>query len=95
MKELMIEVFKGDEELSVKEGVSGKTGKPYKMISQTGYAHLDGKFPVKMKIKVQDGQPAYPVGKYYLSMLSLDVNGFDELTLGRDMFLIPADVKAL
>lgn len=91
-KALIIEIFKENEVLDIKEGISQKTQKPYKMISQVGYAHTGDKFPVQMKIKMQDGQPFYPAGKYELSPRSLTVSPYGDLEVGREMFLIPCAV---
>lgn len=88
-KVLVIEVFKENEGLDIKEGISAKNGKPWKMITQVGYAHTGGKFPVEMKIKIQDGSPAYTAGKYYLAPTSLNVNPYGDLEVGREMLLMP------
>lgn len=87
--ELVIEIFKENECLDIREGVSQKTGKPYKMINQVGYAHVGGKFPKEMKIKMQDGQPHWTAGKYTLSLDCLEVSPYGDLQIGREMRLIP------
>lgn len=92
--ELIIEVFPENETLDVREGVSTKTGKPWKMITQIGYAHVGGKFPKEMKIKIQDGQPAWKAGKYVLAMNSLEVSPYGDLEVGREMLLLPYESKA-
>lgn len=87
--DLIIEIFKENEALDIREGISQKNGKPWKMITQIGYAHTGGKFPVEMKVKLQDGQPAYTAGKYILSINSLEVNPYGDLQVGREMILLP------
>ncbi|MCG9753433.1 G5P family DNA-binding protein [Vibrio brasiliensis] len=93
--ELVIEVFKENECLDVREGVSQKTGKPWKMITQVGYAHTGGKYPVEFKIRIQDGQPFWPAGKYVLSMNSLVVGPHGDLEVGREMILLPMDSSSV
>lgn len=88
-KALIIEVFKENESLDIREGISPKTQKPWKMITQIGYAHTGDKFPIQMKIKMQDGQPFYVAGKYDLSPTSLTVNPYGDLEVGREMILTP------
>lgn len=87
--ELIIEVFKENEVLDVREGISTKSGKPWKMITQVGYAHTGGKYPVEFKIRMQDGQPFWPAGKYVLAFNSLVVGPHGDLEVGREMLLLP------
>lgn len=87
--DLIIEIFKENESLDVREGE--KNGKPWKQISQIGYAHLGGKFPLECKVKIQDGQPAYTAGKYRLSVNSFTVGRYGDIELGREMILLPLD----
>lgn len=89
MNVLLIEVFKENESLDIREGISPKTQKPWKMITQIGYAHTGDKFPIQMKIKMQDGQPIYQAGMYELGKTSLSVNPYGDLEIGREMILIP------
>ncbi|MEZ8195651.1 single-stranded DNA-binding protein [Vibrio cortegadensis] len=88
--ELLIEVFKENECLDVREGVTVK-GKPWKMITQIGYAHTGCKFPIEFKIKMSEGQPVWPAGKYHLSVNSLVVGMHGDIEVGREMFLIPVN----
>lgn len=89
--ELLIEIFKENEVIDVFEGISQKNGKPFRMLSQIGYAHVGGKFPKEFKIRLQDGQPYWPAGKYLLGMNSLVVGMRGDLEIGREMFLIPVN----
>lgn len=93
--ELLIEIFKENETLDIREGVSQKNGRPYKMITQVGYAHVGGKFPKEFKIKMQDGQPAWPAGKYTLSVNSLVISPYGDLEVGREMLLLPVDSSSI
>lgn len=88
---IMIEIFKDNEVLDVREGVSPKTNKPWKQITQIGYAHLGAKFPLQCKIRIQDGQPPYTAGKYRLAVNSFTVGQFGDIELGREMILLPLD----
>ncbi|WP_049544675.1 single-stranded DNA-binding protein [Vibrio nigripulchritudo] len=89
---LVVEIFAENESLDVREGVNDK-GKPWKMITQIGYAYTGGKFPVEMKIKLSEGTPAYKAGKYYLAPSSFVVSAFGDLGIGRETLLLPYDGK--
>ncbi len=89
--ELIIEVFKENEVVDVFEGISAKNNKPFRMLTQVGYAHTGGKYPVEFKIKMQEGQPAWPAGKYRLAVSSLVVGMRGDLEIGREMLLLPVD----
>ena len=93
MSKLIVEIFKENECLDVREGTSVKTGKPWKQISQIGYAHLGGKFPVETAIPMQDGQSFYKAGKYQVHYSSFKVGDFNKLEFGRDIILVPLDGK--
>lgn len=93
MNQLIIEIFPENETLDIREGISAKTNKPYKMVTQIGYAHVGGKFPKEFKIKMQDGQPPYKAGKYVLGVNSLVVSPYGDLDVGREMFLLPYSDK--
>ena len=89
MNKVLIEIFKENESLDINEGIS-KKGNPYKIISQYGYATLADKFPIKIKIKMEDGQPFYKEGVYELMIKSaLSVSPHGDLEFGRTMILIP------
>ncbi|NOH36521.1 single-stranded DNA-binding protein [Vibrio chagasii] len=89
--ELLIEIFKENEAIDVFEGISQKNNKPFRMLSQIGYAHVGGKFPKEFKIRLQDGQPFWPAGKYHLSVNSLVVGMRGDLEIGREMILLPVN----
>lgn len=88
----LIEIFKEDERVDVREGKNAK-GNDYRLCTQVVYVHLEGKFPVKSKVPIHDGEIHYPAGKYELSLSSFAVGDFDALTISRDVRLAPA-VKA-
>ena len=89
MAALVIEIFKEDEHVDVREGVSNNTGKPWKMQSQVVYAHVKGKFPVRTSVPISEGETFYPAGKYEIDSSSFVVGDFDRLGFGRDMLLMP------
>jgi len=89
MPALVIEIFKEDEQIDVREGVSAKSGQPWKMQSQVVYAHVKGKFPVRTSVPIAEGQLHYAAGKYELDASSFVVGDFDRLGFGREMLLVP------
>lgn len=88
--DLIIEIFKENEVLDVREGTTDK-GKPWKQISQVGFAHTGDKFPLQCKVKIQEEQPPYTAGKYRLSVKSLTVGKYGDIEIGREMILLPLD----
>lgn len=90
MAALVIEIFKEDEQIITREGVTNGTGKPWKMLSQMVYAHVEGKFPRQTSVPLKEGQPPYKAGKYELDATSFVVGDFDRLGIGRDVLLVPA-----
>ncbi|EGQ9069158.1 G5P family DNA-binding protein [Vibrio parahaemolyticus] len=80
---LKIEVFPEDERTSVRT-IPGKDGKPPRNIyEQTAYAYLGGKFPVEMKLSLEEGQPPHASGDYTVHSSSFTVNNFGGLELKR------------
>lgn len=71
----------------VKEGISTKSGKPYRIREQSAYAHIhnqDGTpkpHPVEIRLTLDDNQPPYPAGLYTLAPESLYVGGFGSLQI--------------
>lgn len=65
---LKIQVIKDNSKIEIFEGVSAKTGKPYKMINQEVYAQLGGAFPEKLTINLPDENSVLPAGDYELSV---------------------------
>lgn len=85
---LKIEVFPEDERISTRV-IQGKDGKPPRNIyEQTAYAYLGGKFPVEMKLSLEEGQPPYATGTYTVHSSSYLVNNFGGLELKRYGLLI-------
>lgn len=70
---------------------SGTTqkGKPYTIREQQAYAHVleetgkPAKYPVKMRVNLEDTQPPYQPGFYTLDPRCVMVGDFDRLTLGK------------
>jgi len=50
--------------VSVRNGISGKTGKPYTMREQEAVIHGVGRFPVITKLTLPDGVEGYEPGTY-------------------------------
>lgn len=64
--------------------IPGKDGKASRTIyEQTAYAYLGGKFPVEMKLSLDDGQSAYEAGQYTVHSSSYVVNNYGGLELKR------------
>ncbi|HAV1572253.1 TPA: hypothetical protein JG843_001715 [Vibrio parahaemolyticus] len=85
---LKIEVFPEDVRVSSRV-IPGKEGKPARTIyEQIAYAYLGGKFPVEMKLSLEDGQVPYASGKYTVHSSSFTVNNFGGLELKRFGLLI-------
>ncbi|ELM6646146.1 G5P family DNA-binding protein [Vibrio vulnificus] len=78
---LKIEIFKENEALKTRT-IQGKEGKPSRTIyEQIAYAYLGGKFPVEMKLSLEEGQPPYVAGIYTVHSSSYVVNNFGGLEL--------------
>jgi len=81
----MIKVEIESAEIKTKSGVSARTGKPYSMREQRGYAYCtdkDGKpnrHPNALCITLRDDQPPYAPGFYTLSPSSFYTNKYDQL----------------
>lgn len=85
---IIVDVFKNDEFVECKHGVSSK-GNEYTIYTQVGYIDLGGQFPVKFKIRHSDDSKPYQAGKYELAPDSLVVNNFGELSASRVTVLTP------
>lgn len=80
---LKIEIFKEDERL-ITRTIPGREGKPGRTIyEQVAYAYLGGKFPVEMKLSLDEGQPPYSSGNYTVHSSSYAVNNYGGLELKR------------
>jgi hypothetical protein len=83
----MIKIEITTAEVRTKAGVSARTGKPYNIREQDGYAHThdrQGKlnpYPVRLAISLGDDQPPYPPGIYTLLPESLYTNRFNQLEI--------------
>lgn len=78
--------------VNVREGISAK-GNPYKLLSQVGWIFLNARFPVEFKIRLNEGQLAYPAGDYFLGSSSLKIGGYGDITSSDSTMLHPADGK--
>ncbi|SHO23580.1 Putative helix-destabilizing protein (RstB1-phage) [Moritella viscosa] len=80
---LQIEIFPENVAL-ITRTLPSKDGKPGRSFNeQIAYAHLGGKFPVEMKLSVQDGQLPYGVGIYSVDASSFAINNYGGLELKR------------
>jgi hypothetical protein len=62
--------------------------------SQIGFAHLGGVFPVEIKIPLQSGTHANPIGVYTVANSSFKVNQYGGLELNRwEITLVPENTK--
>ena len=85
---LKIEVFKENENIQTRT-IPSRDNKPARTIyEQTAYAYLGGKFPVEMKLSLQEGQPAYASGNYTIHSSSFIINTYGGLELKRFGLLI-------
>lgn len=70
-------------------GTSQKTGKPYTLRKQTGWAYTYDNmgdlnpFPERIEISLADKQAAYLVGQYTLADRTFYVGDYSSLTIGR------------
>lgn len=74
--------------IEVKQGVSARTNKPYKMREQTCWVFLydekarPNKHPQKVKVTLQDDQlEPYPVGTYYVHPGSVYLDKWGQLSI--------------
>lgn len=88
MNQLIIEIFKENEIVDVRELPANEKRGALKLYSQIAYAHTGGKFPVEFKLPLEDGQPHYTAGKYYLTQDSFKVGQFDRLEFDRNLKLV-------
>ncbi|ENQ8650671.1 G5P family DNA-binding protein [Vibrio fluvialis] len=93
---IKIEIFKEDERVHTRT-IPGKDGKAPRVITeQTAYAYLGGKFPVEMKLSLDEGQPPYAPGAYTPHSSSYVVNNFGGLELKKYGLMIePLDAPDL
>jgi len=92
---LKIEVFQEDVTV-IARSMPPKDGKPGRTIyEQRAYAYLGGKFPVQMKLQVEDPTKTYQAGEYEIDSSSFVVNNFGGLELKRFGLTITAIGKAV
>ncbi|WP_335918394.1 single-stranded DNA-binding protein [Shewanella algae] len=90
---LKIEVFPEDVTVTTRN-MPSKDGKPGRTIyEQIAYVDLGGKFPVEMKLQLDDSTPMV-AGKYTIAPSSFIVNNFGGLELRRfGLKIIPLESK--
>lgn len=80
---LKIEVFKENEHIETRT-IPSKDDKPARKIyEQIAYAYLGGKFPVEMKLQLEENQVPYAAGLYTIHPSSFVINQFGSLELKR------------
>ncbi|EKO3404980.1 single-stranded DNA-binding protein [Vibrio fluvialis] len=85
---LKIEIFPENVNIETRV-IPAKDDKPSRTIyEQIAYAHLGGKFPVEMKLQLEQGQPAYVAGQYAIHPSSFVINQYGSLELKRFGLLI-------
>lgn len=83
----MIKIEINSAEVRVKAGTSARTGQPYSIREQDGWAHTcdrQGKpnqYPVRCTITLGDQQAPYAPGAYMLAPESLYTNRFNQLEI--------------
>ena len=76
--QMMVEVNSG--EVRTKSGVSAKSGKQYSIREQEGWLFIPSEpYPQKIKLNLEDGEEAYPPGRYQISPSSFFVGKFGDL----------------
>lgn len=94
----MIKIEIKSPEVRTKSGIAAKTGKPYTIREQEGWAFTygrDGKpnpYPVKLSISLRDEQPPHPPGNYTLDPASIYTNRFDQLEISPVLVPVAASV---
>ncbi len=91
MQKITIQI--DNETVTVKEGISKRTGKPYTLREQEAIVHGAGRFPVETMLTLPDAVKGYKVGHYDITTpLVVGRYGFD---VSRDLGLMPVtEVKA-
>ncbi|MDW2981739.1 single-stranded DNA-binding protein [Rhodanobacter sp. KK11] len=81
-----------NENVRVKKGVSGRTGKPYEIREQAAIVHGVGRFPLETSLTLPDTVDGYKAGHYEVTT-PLTVGRFG-LDVSRDLGLVPIKQKA-
>ncbi|MCV2216862.1 G5P family DNA-binding protein [Thauera sp. Sel9] len=95
----MIKVEISDETVHVKQGISGRTQKPYMIREQEGWGFfyaVDGRphpHPQRVRLTLEDEQAPYPKGLYVLAPESLFVDRWGQVSIRAK--LRPAAVKSV
>ena len=63
---LRVEISAEDGGLYEKKGTTRDGGRAYHMRWQTGYVYLGGAYPEKFDLMLDEGQPAFSPGMYYV-----------------------------
>lgn len=85
----MIKVEVTSEDLNVKSGISTKTGKPYEIREQIGWAYLfdaqGGKnpHPTSIRLQIETGDKPFKAGNYMLHPSSIFADRWGQLAIGR------------
>ena len=78
-------------QIDVKEGVSDRTKKPYKMVKQEAYLHQKNrKYPTRIFVPLHESNKysSYPPGFYRFGNL-LSIGQYDDVMISRDIVLVP------
>ena len=78
-------------------GIAKGSGKPYELFKQTAYIYIgDAPFPEKIEVLLDDGQPAFAIGKYSLDVnRAIVVGAFHSLAIdSRKLVFVPIETKA-
>ncbi len=79
--EITVEVKSRD--VSTKNVVARKTGKPFVIHEQIGYVELDKPYPLEVRIPVESPDKPYAPGTYLVDPSCIYVSRFGQLQLGR------------
>uniref|UniRef100_A0AAU8B508 DNA-Binding protein G5P n=1 Tax=Dulem virus 57 TaxID=3145768 RepID=A0AAU8B508_9VIRU len=89
---LTVEIF---ETSRVKErsGVSEKTGKPWNIRTQEAYVNLGGMYPTSFNVRLEEGQPKYPAGRYLVHPGSFKVSEYGDLKVDNVVLVSFEEIK--
>lgn len=90
----MIKLEIHDTQIDEFTGISKKSGNPFNIRKQTGFAHLSSSpYPIQISINLDDGQAPFLPATYELLEDSYFVNNFGQLQIGRLKLKKIADLK--
>jgi|GEM_PF-2784532 len=79
LNELKIEIF-SSEDVRIFEGISSKTGNPFKIRTQNAYFYTPLKpHPIEFQLSLNENEPPYKEGFYAIDPSSFYRNRFDDL----------------